>query len=183
MKKMMILACLIFSVTAITAVAADVAKIQSTPNGDMVTELAGMDADGWCDYLNSVIDNGDDALIKRVVVNAQSALNTMDADAAKTVAEAVNANVSEVTVARYLTGKYALAYKGAANSDGKVVTYKNITGIGDNVGQEDLSGADGGFFKTSNLGKGGITFSGEEKEKPEPGPHPIPPVSGSSYKY
>ena len=178
MKKMMILACLIFSVTAITAVAADVAKMQSTENGDMVTELAAMDANGWCDYLNSAIESGDDALIKKVIMNAQTALNQLDDAAAKDVASAINEKVSDVSVARYLTGKYALAYIGSVNSNGKIVTNSTLI-AGDNVGEEDLDG-NGVNFKSGNIGKGIFFLSEEEKDHPQP--HPWP-VSGRSSVY
>lgn len=183
MKKMMILACLIFSAAAFTAMAADVAKIQSTNNTDMVAELAGMtNADDWCDYLNSVIENGDDALIKRVIVNAQSALNSLDDDAAANVAKAIDEKVAEVAVARYLTGKYALAYVGSVNSDGKIVTNNNVIGIGDNVGEEDLSGVEGTLLKSNTIGKGiGVSSSDEEKDPYHP--EPVPPVSGQASRF
>ncbi len=183
MKKMMILACLIFSVTAITAVAADLASIQSTSDSDMVAQLSNMNnADDWCDYLTTAIENGDDALIMKVISNAQSALNSLDDDTARNVAVAINEKVNDVTVARLLTGKYALAYVGSPDSDGRVVTLKSIIANGDNVGESDLS--DGSFLKIGKIGKGGVTIvSEEEEDDPYNPPHPVPPVSKTASRF
>ena len=182
MKKMMILACLIFSVTAITAVAADLATIQSTSDSDMVAQLSGMtDANDWCSYLTTAIENGDDALIKRVISNAQSALNSLDDDTARTVAVAINDNVKDVAVARLLTGKYALAYVGSPDSDGKSVTLKSVIVNGDNVGEADLSDSDSINLKVSKVGKS-IFFKTSEEDEPEP-PHPVPPVSKKASRW
>ena len=180
MKKMMILACLIFGVTAITAVAADLASIQGTSDSDMVTQLSNMDADGWVDYLNTALNDGDDALAKKVIINAQTALNSLDDQAARTVAEAINKDVANVAVARRLTGKYTLAYVGAVDSDGKIVTTKSIIAIGDSVGESDLVDGDSSATKINQLGKGGIYVSSSEEDEPY---IPPTPPSKSSTRY
>ncbi len=110
MKKMMFLACLIFSITALTAVAADVESIKATPNGDMITQLTNMEASAWVDYLNSVIASEDETLIKRVLTNAQTALNKMDDAKARGIAAAINGGVENVVLQRRLTGRYTISY-------------------------------------------------------------------------
>ena len=124
MKKMMILACLIFSITAITAVAADLAAIQGTSNSDMIAQLTNMDADSWVDYLNTVINSGDEALIKRVLTNAQTALNRMDDEAARVVAAAINKDVPMVVLKRRLTGRYTLSYVPTVMADDPTIKLK-----------------------------------------------------------
>lgn len=122
MKKMMVLlACLVFS---ISAMAADLEQIKATSNSDMIAQLTSMDAEAWADYLNTVLENGDDALIKRVLTNAQRALNSMDDEAARTVAAKINEDVPMVILARRITGKYTLAYAPSKTDDSMTVNLK-----------------------------------------------------------
>lgn len=126
MKKMMsFVACLVLSITAMTAVAADLSQIEATSNSDMVAQLTSMDAEAWVDYLNTAIQNGTDALIKRVLTNAQTALNSMDDNTAREVAAAVNANVPQVVLARRVTGKYTLTYRPTAEVSSITPIIKN----------------------------------------------------------
>ena len=124
MKKMMLLACLIFSVTAMTAFAADVEQIKATPNNDMITQLTAMDAAGWVDYLQAAIASGDETLIKRVLSCAQNALNKMDDAVAREIAAAINAQVPEVILQRRLTGRYTISYVPAKTADDLAVKLK-----------------------------------------------------------
>ena len=122
MKKMMVLlACLVFS---ISAMAADLEQIKATSNSDMIAQLTSMDAEAWADYLNTVLENGDDALIKRVLTNAQRALNSMDDEAARTVAAKINEDVPMVILARRITGKYTLSYAPSKTDDSMTVNLK-----------------------------------------------------------
>ena len=124
MKKMMFLACLIFSVTAMTAFAADVEQIKATPNNDMITQLTAMDAGGWVDFLNTVIASEDETLIKRVLSCAQSALNKMDDAVAREIAAAINKDVPQVILQRRLTGRYTISYVPAKVDDEMSVKLK-----------------------------------------------------------
>ncbi len=124
MKKMMFLACLIFSITALTAVAADVDQIKATPNGDMITQLTAMEGEAWVDYLNSVIASGDETLIKRVLTNAQTALNKMDDAKAREIASAINTGVEQVVLKRRITGTYTISYVPAKTADDLAVKLK-----------------------------------------------------------
>ncbi|MBQ7650092.1 MAG: hypothetical protein IJS15_03990 [Victivallales bacterium] len=153
MKKMMFLACLIFSVAAITASAVTVDEMKSAGNSEMVQQLSNLDAAGWCEYLNVATESGDDALIKKVIVNAQQALNGLADEQARAIADAVNEQVSEVKVARYLTGKYALAYLGSVNSDGKDVKVSSIID-GDGNGIDGIIDNESFSLKTGKIGKG-----------------------------
>ena len=124
MKKMMLLVCLIFGVTAMTAVAADVAQIKATKNSDMIAQLTAMDANGWVDYLKSVIASEDETLIKRVLSNAQAALNKMDDAVAREIATAISNEIPEIILQRRLTGKYTISYVPAKIEDDTSITLK-----------------------------------------------------------
>ncbi len=125
MKKMMLLVCLIFGVTAMTAVAADVAQIKATKNSDMIAQLTAMDANGWVDYLKSVIAaSEDETLIKRVLSNAQTALNKMDDAVAREIATAISNEIPEIILQRRLTGRYTISYVPAKIEDDTSITLK-----------------------------------------------------------
>ena len=164
MKKMMLLACLIMSATAITAAAVTVDEIKGTENSAMVSELANLNPSGWTEYLNTAFESGDDALIMKVVMNAQKALDSLDAKAAQDVANELNDNVKDISVARQLAGgKYTLAYVGSVNSVGQGVNLKSLIDTGDGFGYGDgiMSIIDSEAFnlKTSQIGKGVGTVS------------------------
>lgn len=156
MKKMMFLACLIIGVTAITATAATVEEMREAKADDMVAQLTNADPAGWCDYMNTALESGDDALIKKVIVNAQKALNQLDDEAARNVATALNDKVKDVVIARDLYAKYILAYVGSVNSTGNGVNLKSIidTGDGNGDGLDSIIDGDSRNLKTNKIGKG-----------------------------
>ena len=134
MKKMMFLACLVFGITAMTAVAADVQAISDTKDNDMIAQLTTMDGPAWVEYLTAVIESGKDKLIKRVLSNAQDALNDMDDETARTIATAINDGVPAVSISRRLNGKYKLSYVPSKMADDVTIKLKiqQITkGLGD----------------------------------------------------
>lgn len=123
MKKIMasIVCAFLFVGALIASAEVDVKSLENNSREDMKSYLNGLDASGWVEVLNSVVEEGSEKLIKTTVLAAEEVINEIsDKSVADDIASAINENVESIVVKRAFNNKYILYFTNYDLDDIKV---------------------------------------------------------------